>query len=265
MFEKFTEGAIRIIMGAQEEARRMGHGYVGTEQLILGIIGQRRGIAGLVLYEQGIRLKAFRREVEKHVGRGKGFVGGDIPFTPRAKLVLEIAINEGRDMGVNYVGSEHLLLAILIEGKGLAFKILNSFKINLKETQRLIYEYMGDLDEYVAWEQKDLKLKEERFRRFQKRMFLVYKERVTDEASPMFRAKQADKDYNEYQKSEYSNSTFSYNSMKRKRFKDPLRGNSKSWKNSTDAESDMDFEAITPRPFPYPEEMGPMKKKEKKI
>ena len=105
MFEKFTEGAIRIIMAAQEEARRMGHNHVGTEQLLLGMIGQRKGIAGMVLYIQGVKLKAFRREVEKKIGRGRGFVGNEVPFTPRAKYVLEIAVVEAKDLNVNYVGS----------------------------------------------------------------------------------------------------------------------------------------------------------------
>ena len=151
MFEKFTEGAIRIIMAAQEESRRMGHNHVGTEQLMLGMIAQRKGIAGMVLYLQGIRLKPFRREVEKHIGRGRGFVGSEVPFTPRAKRVLEIAIGEAKDLNVNYVGSEHILLATLTEGAGIAIKILDKFKINYLDTRRLIFEFMGDIEEYGPW------------------------------------------------------------------------------------------------------------------
>ena len=130
MFEKFTEGAIKILMAAQEEARRMGHNHVGTEQLMLAIIGQRRGIAGIVLSTQGIKLKAFRREVEKLVGRGRGFLGLEVPFTPRAKRVLELAILEARALDVNYVGSEHLLLAMINSGDGLGMVILDKFKKN---------------------------------------------------------------------------------------------------------------------------------------
>jgi ATP-dependent Clp protease ATP-binding subunit ClpC len=151
MFEKFTEGAIRIIMAAQEEARRMGHNHVGTEQLLLGMIGQRKGIAGMVLYIQGVKLKAFRREVEKKIGRGRGFVGNEVPFTPRAKYVLEIAVVEAKDLNVNYVGSEHLLLAILTEGSGMGLRILDKFHINYNETRRLIFEFMGNIDEYDPW------------------------------------------------------------------------------------------------------------------
>lgn len=151
MFEKFTEGSIRIIMAAQEESRRMGHKHVGTEQLMLGMIGQRKGIAGMVLHIQGIRLKPFRREVEKQIGRGRGFVGNEIPFTPRAKYVLELAIIEAKDLNLNYVGSEHLLLAMLTEGGGMAIRILDKYKINYSETRRLIFEFMGNIDEYDPW------------------------------------------------------------------------------------------------------------------
>lgn len=154
MFEKFTEGAIKILMAAQEEARRMGHNHVGTEQLMLAIIGQRRGIAGIVLSTQGIKLKSFRREVEKLVGRGRGFLGLEVPFTPRAKRVLELAILEARALDVNYVGSEHLLLAMINSGDGLGMVILDKFKINYSETRRLIFELVGEMDEYPSWDQQ---------------------------------------------------------------------------------------------------------------
>ena len=100
MFEKFTEGAIKVIMLGQEEARRMGHNFVGTEQLLLGSIGQRHGIAGRALAQLNITLKKTRKEVEKYIGRGKGYVASEIPFTPRAKRVLEMSIHEGQDLGV---------------------------------------------------------------------------------------------------------------------------------------------------------------------
>ena len=151
MFEKFTEGSIRIIMGAQEEARRMGHNHVGTEQLMLAMIAQTKGIAGTVLNQQGIRLKTYRREVEKRIGRGRGFVSSEVPFTPRAKRILELAIKQAKDMNLNYVGSEHLLLAMLNDGTGIGMKVLDKFKINYSETRRLIFDLMGDIDEYEAW------------------------------------------------------------------------------------------------------------------
>ena len=115
MFEKFTEGAIKVIMLAQEEARRMGHNFVGTEQLLLGVIGQRHGIGGRALAQINVTLKKTRKEIEKYIGRGTGFVASEIPFTPRAKRVLEMSIHEGQDLGVNYVGTEHVLLSLLNE------------------------------------------------------------------------------------------------------------------------------------------------------
>jgi len=148
MFEKFTEGAIRVVMGGQEEAKRMGHNHVGTEQLMLGMIAQRRGIAGMALYLEGIRLKPFRREVEKHTGRGRGFIGDEIPFTPRAKRVLEMSISEAKDLGLNYVGSEHILLAVLSEGGGVAVQILDKFKIDYVKLRRWIFTFIEEVEEY---------------------------------------------------------------------------------------------------------------------
>ena len=115
MFEKFTEGAIKVIMVAQEEARRMGHNFVGTDQLLLGVIGQRHGIGAKSLKDINVTLKATRREIQKYIGRGTGFVASEIPFTPRAKRVLEMAVQEGKDLGQNFVGTEHLLLALMSE------------------------------------------------------------------------------------------------------------------------------------------------------
>ena len=106
MFEKFTEGAIKVIMLSQEEARRMGHNFVGTEQLLLGVIGQRHGIGARALKKMKVTLKKARREIELYIGRGTGFVASEIPFTPRAKRVLEMAVHEGNikrlmDIGCN--------------------------------------------------------------------------------------------------------------------------------------------------------------------
>merc|ERR1712087_982416 len=127
----FTEGAIKVIMLGQEEARRMGHNFVGTEQLLLGSIGQRHGIAGRALAQLNITLKKTRKEVEKYIGRGKGYVASEIPFTPRAKRVLEMSIHEGQDLGVNYVGTEHILLSILTEGEGIAIRTLDVLRVNI--------------------------------------------------------------------------------------------------------------------------------------
>lgn len=99
MFERFTEKAIKVIMLAQEEARRLGHNFVGTEQILLGLIGEGTGIAAKVLKSLGISLKDARTEVEKIIGRGSGFVAVEIPFTPRAKRVLELSLKEARLLG----------------------------------------------------------------------------------------------------------------------------------------------------------------------
>ncbi len=99
MFERFTEKAIKVVMLAQEEARRLGHNFVGTEQILLGLIGESTGIAAKVLKSMGVSLKDARVEVEKIIGRGSGFVAVEIPFTPRAKRVLELSLEEARQLG----------------------------------------------------------------------------------------------------------------------------------------------------------------------
>ncbi|KAJ9559559.1 hypothetical protein OSB04_004719 [Centaurea solstitialis] len=126
MFERFTEKAIKVIMLAQEEARRLGHNFVGTEQILLGLVGEGTGIAAKVLKSMGINLKDARVEVEKIIGRGSGFVAVEIPFTPRAKRVLELSLEEARQLGHNYIGSEHLLLGLLREGEGVAARVLEN-------------------------------------------------------------------------------------------------------------------------------------------
>ncbi|KAH9770220.1 Chaperone protein ClpC1 [Citrus sinensis] len=128
MFERFTEKAIKVIMLAQEEARRLGHNFVGTEQILLGLIGEGTGIAAKVLKSMGINLKDARVEVEKIIGRGSGFVAVEIPFTPRAKRVLELSLEEARQLGHNYIGSEHLLLGLLREGEGVAARVLENLE-----------------------------------------------------------------------------------------------------------------------------------------
>ena len=120
MFERFTEKAIKVIMLAQEEARRLGHNFVGTEQILQGLIGEGTGVAAKVLKSMGVNLKDSRVEVEKIIGRGSGFVAVEIPFTPRAKRVLELSLEEARQLGHNYIGTEHLLLGLIREGEGVA-------------------------------------------------------------------------------------------------------------------------------------------------
>ena len=149
MFEKFTEGAIKVIMLAQEEARRMGHNFVGTEQLLLGVIGQRHGIGGRALSQLEVTLKKTRKEVEKYIGRGTGFVASEIPFTPRAKRVLEMSIHEGQDLGVNYVGTEHVLLSLINEADGIAMRTLDKLRVNIPKLRHLILTYIEEQQEDI--------------------------------------------------------------------------------------------------------------------
>ena len=124
MFERFTEKAIKVIMLAQEEARRLGHNFVGTEQILR--LDRRTGVAAKVLKSMGVNLKDARVEVEKIIGRGSGFVAVEIPFTPRAKRVLELSLEEARQLGHNYIGTEHLLLGLIREGEGVAARVLEN-------------------------------------------------------------------------------------------------------------------------------------------
>jgi ATP-dependent Clp protease ATP-binding subunit ClpC len=143
MFERFTEKAIKVIMLGQEEARRLGHNFVGTEQILLGLIGEGTGYAAKVLKELGVNLKDARLEVEKIIGRGSGFVAVEIPFTPRAKRVLELALEEARQLGHNYIGTEHLLLGILREGEGVAVKVLENSRVDLQKCRQRVLEVIS--------------------------------------------------------------------------------------------------------------------------
>nr|AWT39010.1 Clp protease ATP binding subunit [Eunotogramma sp.] len=149
MFEKFTEGAIKVIMLSQEEARRMGHNFVGTEQLLLGVIGQRHGIGGRALAKLDVNLKKTRKEIENYIGRGTGFVASEIPFTPRAKRVLEMAIHEGQDLGVNFVGTEHILLSLINESDGVAMRTLDKLRVNIPKLRNLILTYIEEQQEEI--------------------------------------------------------------------------------------------------------------------
>jgi len=149
MFEKFTEGAIKVIMLSQEEARRMGHNFVGTEQLLLGVIGQRHGIGARALKKMKVTLKKARREIELYIGRGTGFVASEIPFTPRAKRVLEMAVHEGKDLGQNFVGTEHILLALIGESDGVAMRTLDKLKVDIPKLRNLILAYIEENQEEI--------------------------------------------------------------------------------------------------------------------
>ena len=144
MFERFTEKAIRVIMLAQEESRRLGHNFVGTEQLLLGLIAEGTGIASKTLKSMGVNIKEARDEVEKIIGRGCGFVAVEIPFTPRAKKVLELSWDEARQLGHNYIGTEHLLLGLIREGEGVAAKVLENLGVDLNKCRSNIIKMLGE-------------------------------------------------------------------------------------------------------------------------
>lgn len=143
MFERFSEKAIKVIMLAQEEARRLGHNFVGSEQMLLGLIGEGTGIAANSLKSLGVNLKDARVEVEKVIGRGSGFVAVEIPFTPRAKRILELSWDSARLLNVNYIGTEHLLLGLIKNAQddpvdGCASKVLNAMNVDLERLKEVV-------------------------------------------------------------------------------------------------------------------------------
>nr|UNJ15335.1 Clp protease ATP binding subunit [Cyanidioschyzonaceae sp. 1] len=150
MFERFTEKAIKVIMLAQEEARRLGHNFVGTEQILLGLIGEGTGLAARALKTLGVNLKEARIEVEKIIGRGSGFVAVEIPFTPRAKRVLELSLDEARLLAHNYIGTEHLLLGLIREGEGVAARVLENLGVDLSTLRSLILRMLDETSEVAV-------------------------------------------------------------------------------------------------------------------
>src|SRR6476619_235248 len=124
MFERFTDRSRRVIVLAQEEARILDHGYIGTEHILLGLIRESDGHAARALESLGISLDAVRQQVEEIIGRGQEAPSGHIPFTPRAKKVLELSLREAQQLGHNYIGTEHILLGLIREGEGVAAQVL---------------------------------------------------------------------------------------------------------------------------------------------
>src|SRR5262245_42249860 len=127
MFERFTDRARRVVVLAQEEARLLNHNYIGTEHLLLGLIHEGEGVAAKALEGLGISLEAARARVEESIGQGQRTPTGHIPFTPRAKKVLELSLREALQLGHNYMGTEHIVLGILREGEGVAAQVLAGF------------------------------------------------------------------------------------------------------------------------------------------
>ncbi|MFH1452695.1 MAG: ATP-dependent Clp protease ATP-binding subunit [Armatimonadota bacterium] len=143
MWEPFTERARRSIILAQEEAQKLGNNYVGTEHLLLGIISEGESVAAKVLEALGINLDNVRGEVESIVGKGTYKGGGDMAFTPRAKKVIELAFEEARSLGHNYIGTEHLLLGLVREGEGVAARVLSNLGIDPVKVRDQISQLLG--------------------------------------------------------------------------------------------------------------------------
>jgi ATP-dependent Clp protease ATP-binding subunit ClpA len=145
-FDKFTERSRKVLSLAQEEAERFQHNYIGTEHLLLGLVAEGEGVAAKVLQNMGIELSKVREAVEFIIGRGDRIVLGEIGLTPRAKKVIELAVDEARQLNHHYIGTEHLLLGLIREGGGIAAGVLESFGIELQqvraETLKVLLSHM---------------------------------------------------------------------------------------------------------------------------
>jgi ATP-dependent Clp protease ATP-binding subunit ClpC len=152
MFERFTDRARRVVVLAQEEARMLNHGYIGTEHLLLGLIHEGEGVAAKALQALGIDLDAVRQEVKEVIGRGEQPPSGHIPFTPRAKKVLELSLRESTQLGHNYIGTEHILLGLVREGEGVAAEVLVKLGADLSRVrQQVIQLLQGHRAEGASW------------------------------------------------------------------------------------------------------------------
>ena len=143
MFGRFTERAQQVLVLAQEEAKRLSHNFIGTEHILLGLVREGSGIAARSLQNLGIQLPKVRSEVERIIGKGDKAQSQGISYTPRAKKVIELAIEEGQNLGHNYVGTEHLLLGLLREGEGIAAQVLTNLGVDLKKARREVIQLLG--------------------------------------------------------------------------------------------------------------------------
>ena len=142
MFERFTDRARRVVVLAQQEARNLDHNYIGTEHLLLGLVSEGEGIAALALGQLGISLERIRSDVEAIVGRGTKPQAGHIPFTPRAKKVLELSLREALQLGHSYIGTEHILLGLVREGEGVAAQVLVRLGADLDRVRETVTELL---------------------------------------------------------------------------------------------------------------------------
>jgi ATP-dependent Clp protease ATP-binding subunit ClpC len=143
VFERFTDRARRVVVLAQEEARMLNHDYIGTEHLLLGLASEGDGVAGRALTSLGISLEAVRGQVEQIIGQGQAVPRGHIPFTSRAKKVLELALREALQLGHNYIGTEHILLGLIREGEGVAAQVLQNLGADLNRVRQTVVQLLS--------------------------------------------------------------------------------------------------------------------------
>ncbi len=143
MFERFTDRARRVVVLAQEEARMLNHNYIGTEHILLGLIHEGEGVAAKALESLGISLEAVRSQVEEIIGQGQQAPSGHIPFTPRAKKVLELSLREALQLGHNYIGTEHILLGLIREGEGVAAQVLMKLGADLARVRQQVIQLLS--------------------------------------------------------------------------------------------------------------------------
>ena len=143
MFERFTDRARRVVVLAQEEARLLNHNYIGTEHILLGLIHEGEGVAAKALESLGISLEGVRGQVEELIGQGGSSPSGHIPFTPRAKKVLELSLREALQLGHNYIGTEHILLGLIREGEGVAAQVLVKLGADLSRVRQQVIQLLS--------------------------------------------------------------------------------------------------------------------------
>ncbi len=143
MFERFTDRGRRVVVLAQEEAVLLKHDHIGTEHILLGLVHEEQGVAARALTELGISLEAVRAEVKMIVGQGESPPSGHIPFTPRAKKVLELSLRESMALGHNYIGTEHILLGLIREGEGVAAQVLSKLGADLDRVRQVVIQLLA--------------------------------------------------------------------------------------------------------------------------
>ena len=143
-FNRFTGRARKVIQLAQEEAQRLQHNYIGTEHLLLGLAREGEGVAASALTSLGVDLEKVRNAVEDIIGRGDDPISGEVGLTPRAKKVIELAVDEARRLNHQYIGTEHLLLGLIREGQGVAAAVLESLGLSLQEVRTTIMQVLDE-------------------------------------------------------------------------------------------------------------------------